>query len=401
MPKYLAPLDLNSNELRNAILQNLGTPPASAEGKIYHDTVTHTLSYYDGSAWVHVGDGVLKSTFDANTILKADTDNTPTALTVGEGTLVGRETGDVISALSAADARALLGPLNLFTAPTGALSLNSQQITNLLAPSSPGDAVNKAYVDAAITGLDIKDAVRYGVTTGNINLASPGLVDGQTLAQGDRVLLMDQDDKTENGIYVYDGMTPTLVRAPDADTNPEVVAGLFAFVTEGTLNHDKGFVLVTDNPIVLDVTELEFTQFSGSGTVVGTTNRITVTGNQIDISSLYAGQNTIATVGTITTGTWQGDAVAVLHGGTGATTAPTARTNLGAVGHYATTVGNGVLTNMPVTHNLGTKDVNVAVRESATDLDVEVDWVATDANTVTLSTSLAPATGALTVVVMG
>ncbi len=60
-------------------------------------------------------------------------------------------------------------------------------------------------------------------------------------------------------------------------------------------------------------------------TVTGTTSRITVTngdgvaGNPtIDIASGYVGQNTITTLGTIGTGTWQGSAIGLAYGGTGA-----------------------------------------------------------------------------------
>lgn len=74
-------------------------------------------------------------------------------------------------------------------------------------------------------------------------------------------------------------------------------------------------------------------------TITGTANRITLTngsgvsGNPtIDIASNYVGQNTITTLGTITTGTWTGTSIAVANGGTGATTAANARTNLSAAG---------------------------------------------------------------------
>lgn len=72
-------------------------------------------------------------------------------------------------------------------------------------------------------------------------------------------------------------------------------------------------------------------------TMTGTSNRLTVTngdgvsGNPtFDISASYVGQATITTLGTITTGTWTGTAIAVANGGTGATSASGARTNLGA-----------------------------------------------------------------------
>ena len=72
--------------------------------------------------------------------------------------------------------------------------------------------------------------------------------------------------------------------------------------------------------------------------VTGTANKIDVTNGDgvsgsptITISSSYVGQNSITTLGTITTGVWTGTAIAVANGGTGATTASGARTNLGLV----------------------------------------------------------------------
>jgi hypothetical protein len=62
---------------------------------------------------------------------------------------------------------------------------------------------------------------------------------------------------------------------------------------------------------------------------VGTANRITVSSDAIDIASTYVGQNTITTLGTIATGVWNGTDVAIADGGTGASTAGDARTNLG------------------------------------------------------------------------
>jgi len=54
--------------------------------------------------------------------------------------------------------------------------------------------------------------------------------------------------------------------------------------------------------------------------VVGTTNRISVSADAIDISTSYVGQSSINTLGTVTTGTWHADTIGSGYGGTGITT---------------------------------------------------------------------------------
>jgi hypothetical protein len=68
---------------------------------------------------------------------------------------------------------------------------------------------------------------------------------------------------------------------------------------------------------------------TGVTSVSGTPNRITSTGGTtpvIDIAATYVGQTSITTLGTITTGTWQGTAVGPTFGGTGQTSYTTGDT---------------------------------------------------------------------------
>ena len=90
--------------------------------------------------------------------------------------------------------------------------------------------------------------------------------------------------------------------------------------------------LIEDTAITIGTTAITFSQFSGAGqitagagltksgntiNVVGTANRLSVAADAIDIDSNYVGQATITTLGTLTTGEWAADDVAVTHGGTG------------------------------------------------------------------------------------
>ena len=70
---------------------------------------------------------------------------------------------------------------------------------------------------------------------------------------------------------------------------------------------------------------------TGTIDVLGTTDRIDTSGGTVDIASTYVGQASINTLGTITTGEWQGLTVDTLYGGTGAASRGGARNNLLAV----------------------------------------------------------------------
>lgn len=145
-------------------------------------------------------------------------------------------------------------------------------------PSNSNDAASKSYVDATINGLDVKQSVK-AATTGNITIASDlnvgDTIDGITLADGDRVLVKDQTDASENGIYIA-GASPA--RASDFDEDADVTAGAFTFVEEGSTNGDSGFLVTSDNDITVGSDDITFTQFSGAGQLTAGTG-LTKTGN--------------------------------------------------------------------------------------------------------------------------
>ena len=151
-------------------------------------------------------------------------------------------------------------------------------------PSNINDAASKSYVDATANGLDVKDSVRAATTAAGTlasDFANGDAIDGVTLATNDRILIKDQADGSENGIYTVNASgAPT--RATDFDADAEVTAGAFTFVEEGTTNGDTGHVLSTNGSITVGSTSITFTQFSGAGLLTAGTG-LTKTGNTLDV----------------------------------------------------------------------------------------------------------------------
>jgi hypothetical protein len=201
---------------------------------------------------------------------------------VTSGTTLGASDIPTLTAnkISDFDTQVRTNRLDQLTAPTAAVSLNSQKITNLSDPTDAQDAATKAYVDATKQGLDVKDSVR-AATTANISLSGTQTVDGIELEAGNRVLVKNQSTASENGIYlVVSGGTWT--RAIDFNTSGKVTSGAFTFVEEGTANADSGWVLTTDGAVTLGTTSLTFTQFSGAGQITAGAG-LTKTGNTLDV----------------------------------------------------------------------------------------------------------------------
>ena len=184
-----------------------------------------------------------------------------------------------------------------FTAATMSFTSGSVLTTATANIVNAQDVVNKEYVDSVAAGLDPKQSVAY-TTTGNISLGylttqSNGDWSG-TLTDGDRILVKNQTDKTENGIYVAaDG---DWNRAEDHDGTPanEVTLGNFTFVEYGTLS-GSGYVLhstnSTNSPIITPGTdEQEWTLYSSAGAYTAGTGLNLNNGEfEIDVTGVAAG----------------------------------------------------------------------------------------------------------------
>lgn len=194
------------------------------------------------------------------------------------------------------------------------MSMEGNKITNLAEGTAATDAVNLGQVEALVQGLtDPKDAARVGTTgalpaatydngasgvgatlTADANGAFPS-IDGVAISLNDRVLLKDQTNAIENGIYELtqagDAGNPwILTRTEDANIGSadkaeggDVVSqGMYVPISEGAVNGSLGFIMTTVDPISLGTSLLNFSQM---GEVIQAGQGLTKTGSTLAVDA--------------------------------------------------------------------------------------------------------------------
>ena len=194
---------------------------------------------------------------------------------------------------SASTARTNLGLGTIATQAANNVNITGGAITGMSAPSSGSDVTTKTYVDDLVAGLKTRIITRAATTT-NIDLTADlqngDTLDGVTLATGNKVLVKDQTDQTQNGIYIVVA-SGAASRDPDFDTVAEL-AGQLAIVQEGSSNADKIYLCTTDNSGSIGSVNIVFSQvqpsFTGTVTSVAVadagSSEFTVTGSPITSS---------------------------------------------------------------------------------------------------------------------
>ena len=298
------------------------------------DSAGSTIDYSTANTLLLTGDGTIDTAATSNTItIKVQDGGIGTTQLANGGVTNTKLANDSITIGSTSVA---LGASNtdlagLTSAVVDDLTLNGQDISTTasnknitLTPHGTGTVTvpsgykdrsgfaadslaTKEYVDSASSGLDVKDSCRVATTAAltvtydqsNGRLDNAGtqaalVIDGVTLSVNDRVLVKDQTEARQNGLYVVSDIGSNssnwrLTRADDADAGNEITGGTFTFVEEGTANSDNGYVFthngtptLTDNTLSNN-TELPVSQFSGAGQVVAGAALVKA-GNTLDVN---------------------------------------------------------------------------------------------------------------------
>jgi hypothetical protein len=395
---FVTDINLNKNELQNARIQGLASAPSSpVNGQIYYDTSNNTMYYHNGlespnGPWVAMnasqeviqdtigasvsgGTGLTATYVDSTGITTLDLDNTAvTAGSYGSTTKIPTFTVDAQGRLTSAGEADVATNLSI-AGDTGTDTVNL--LTDTLTVSG-GEGIDVAVTNNTITisGEDASTSNKgvasfadadFTVTTGAVTIKNVNLT---TQTTGDYVATVTG---TANEIEITgsgtEGRAAVIGLPNDVTISNNLTVGGDLNVT-GTINSvNTTQVNIVDNVINLN------TDFTGDPTVDAGLR--VERGNAADVQLRWAE----------TPDQWE-----ITNDGT----------NYHAITRkFTATVGDGTLTQIPVTHNLGSRTVVVNVYDSATYDTVECDVVRTSTTVVTLGFTVAPASGAYTVVIVG
>ena len=401
---FVTDINLNKNELQNARIQGLSSAPsAPVTGQIYYNNAENVMYYYNGltspnGPWVPMnaseeivqdiigssvegGVGLTRTYVDSTGITTIDLDNTAvTAGSYGSQTEIPTFTVDAQGRLTAASTVTVATQLDL-----GADNAHGGYKLDLLTDSIKFVGGEGIDTDYEVVG-DLHNITISGedATTTNKGIAS--FADADFTVTSGAVSIKNVNLGTQTtGDYVANiqGTTNEVTVSPTSGEGTSVTIGLPDDVTitnnlnvggnlnvTGTINSvNTTQVNIVDNVINLN------TDFTGDPTVDAGIR--VERGNAADVQLRWAE----------TPDQWQ-----LTNDGT----------NYHAITRkFTSTVGNGALTQIPVTHNLGSREVVVNVYDSATYDTVECDVVRTSTTVVTLGFTVAPASGAYTVVIVG
>ena len=327
------------------------------------------------------------------------------------------------------------------TTDTGALTPSAHGISIL-----GGEGVDVTHTGTSITvtgedatssnkGIASFDSTDFTATAGNITLNAERVQD----IVGDMIVAPN----TENGIVVTYDDTAAKLNFDVADFDVQLSGDVVGTATVTNLASINISTTIQPNSVALG----DDTTGAYISTVAGTANEITVAGSGGETAAITIGLpddvtitnnltvggnlNVTGTINSVNTtqvnivdnkinlntdftGTPTADAGIRVERGDGAdveilwneTNDNWTLTNDGTNYHaitrkFTSTIGNGSLTQIPVTHNLGSRTVVVNVYDSATYDTIECDVVRTSTTVVTLGFTVAPASGAYTVVIVG
>lgn len=351
-----------------------------------------------------IGTGLTGSSYDGSSPITIAIDSTVATL-AGTQTLTNKTINGTTNTLSSIANSSLVN--SSITVGTTAISLGASSLTlgGLTSveltqnPTTALQVATKQYVDTLVSsGITYHTPVKYEVPSGNLNATynqpgGPGVgvgatltnagtlaafaPDGPTASPGDRILVYNQTNQFENGVYtvtvVGDGSTAwVLTRATDADTyalksTTGLGEGDAFFITSGNTGAGETYVVNTQGIITFGTTAITFVQISASQVYTGT-SPVNITGSVISLTTVQTG-----TGGTGQTSYAVGDTLYYASG------TALSKLAIGANGYVMTSNGTAPQYVAQSTLSVGsaTNAANVAITTNSTNADYYLTVVST------------------------
>lgn len=372
------------------LLENRTSDPGTpGTGQIWFRTDTFAIKYYDG--------GTVRTLAQMNNVVNTITAADTTITVAGSSTAVTVKVAKTLDSTYITDFNTAVrtNRLDQMAAPGADVSWNNFKLTNLADAVSAQDAVNlrtlQQYVNNMTDKVDAYYATAAALPANTYNNGTAGVgatltanangalsVDGAAVQVGDPILVLAETAQANNGIYTVTatggaGAPYVLTRRTDFDSPSEAVTGSLVPVkaptgrTAGATLDAKLYLAVVATPATIGTTAINF---STVGTTYSAGSGLTLTGTTFSITA----------------------PVSIALGGTNATTAAGARTNLSVPTEVYLTIGDGVATSFVFTHNLNNSKPEIRVTRISDGASINCGRRANSANqvTVNIGTSAAP-----------
>ena len=363
--EYYASIDLNKNELQNAVVHPLGSAPSSpVEGQIYYDSTTgdKKLYLYNGSAWVAIGEA---QSFIAGEGIDVGTSGDNITISGEDATTSNKG----IASFATADFAVSSGAVSIKTGGVSNDQLAGSIANGKLANSSitiGNSSIALGGADTSLTGLTDIDLTSgdktifdgIGANTLTMGAASTSIViPGDLQVTGTITTNNVETISTSNGI-VFEGSV--------ADANElTLLAGSLTGDRTATLADLTGHVAIfaAVPTATITATPAELNLLDGITTLSGSN-----TGDEPDASTTTKGIIEIATSAEVQTGT---DAARAVTPDTLAAKSVTAQIDVSQSNFISNKYAE-------ITHGLGTEDVLVQLFDATTKQTVYADVARTD-----------------------
>lgn len=396
MGLFANPIDLGLLEIQNAIIQHLSSAPTGVEGRVYYDTTLKQFGCYQNTTWTYLGAAV------SNVVTKA----------------LNAAAANVMQVSNGAD-KALIdyagGAGLVKSASNGAVSAAVAE-TDYVTPNGVGTLTNKTLTSPVVntpTGI-----VKGDVGLGNVDNTSDTTKNAAAVALTNKTINASSNTITNLvltmfAVNVID--TDTTLSA-NSDSRLATQKATKAYIDAIALSgmHIKSSVDASANPNFPASTVGDFFKISVAGKIGGASGQVVTVGDTVYCITTNAG-GTDASVGsnfdiiqsnvdqatTSALGLVQlaNSTQAEARSSTTLAVTPASLVNFTVKRNF--TIGDGSSTDIACTHNLGTQDVVVSVRDATTNKLIYVDWTATSTSVVTINFTVAPASNAYKVNIQG